>query len=205
MTAPRIDFWYELASTYSYPAAMAIEARAEEAGVAVRWRPFLLGPIFKAQGWTDSPFNIYPDKGAYMWRDMARICAAHGLGLTRPEPFPQPSLRAARVALTDAVTPQRARFSRAVYAAEFAEGRAIDADETLADILSGLGLDPGTALAEAAREPVKARLKAETAEAQRLGIFGAPSFVTGDGELFWGHDRLDDALAWARAPGLGPS
>lgn len=58
-----IDFWYEFASTYSYPAAMRIERRAREAGVALRWRPFLLGPIFQTLGWNDSPFNIYAAKG----------------------------------------------------------------------------------------------------------------------------------------------
>ena len=97
MTA--IDFWYEFASTYSYPAAMRVEARAAERGVSVNWRPFLLGPIFADAGWRDSPFNIYPTKGRYMWRDMQRICDALGLALRRPEPFPQNSLLAARIAL----------------------------------------------------------------------------------------------------------
>ena len=85
---PRIDFWYEFASTYSYPAAMRIEALARPAGVAVRWRPFLLGPLFFEQGWRDSPFNIYPVKGRYMWRDLERTCEALGLPLQRPQPFP---------------------------------------------------------------------------------------------------------------------
>ena len=69
---PKLDFWYEFASTYSYPAAMRIEAAANAAGVDIRWRPFLLGPIFKAYGWTDSPFNIFVAKGRYMWRDLTR-------------------------------------------------------------------------------------------------------------------------------------
>ena len=43
-----IEFWYEFASTYSYPSAMRIQRLASDAGVAVCWRPFLLGPIFKA-------------------------------------------------------------------------------------------------------------------------------------------------------------
>jgi hypothetical protein len=92
-----VDFWYEFASTYSYPAATRIDSLAAERDVAVRWRPFLLGPIFAQAGWRDSPFNIYPAKGRYMWRDMERVCGALGLPLTRPEPFPQNSLLAARV------------------------------------------------------------------------------------------------------------
>ena len=80
---PVVEFWYEFASTYSYPAAMRVEARAAARGVTVRWQPFLLGPIFRAQGWDSSPFHLQPVKGAYMWRDMARICDAEGLSFVR--------------------------------------------------------------------------------------------------------------------------
>ena len=109
------EFWYEFASTYSYPAALRVAALAEERGVSLVWRPFLLGPIFAAQGWRDSPFNIYPAKGRYMWRDVERTCEAMGVPFKRPEPFPQPSLLAARVALA-LEGEERASFSRQVYA-----------------------------------------------------------------------------------------
>ena len=83
-----IEFWYEFGSTYSYPAAMRIEPLAAEAGL--RWRPFLLGTIFQTLGWNDSPFNIFPAKGRYMWRDLERVCAAEGLPLKLPPvKFPQ--------------------------------------------------------------------------------------------------------------------
>ena len=95
-----LEFWYEFASTYSYLAAMRIEAAAREAGVSVRWRPFLLGPIFAAQGWTTSPFNLFPAKGRNMWRDLQREAGRLGLPpLTRPDPFPQNSLSATRAAI----------------------------------------------------------------------------------------------------------
>jgi 2-hydroxychromene-2-carboxylate isomerase len=143
-----IDFWFEFASTYSYPAAMRIEALAAGRGFAVRWRPFLLGPLFSEQGWRDSPFNIYPVKGRYMWRDLERVCQALGLPLRRPDPFPQNSLLAARVALA---LPEAARpaFCRAVYAAEFGQGRAIAERATLAELLTGLGEPAEAALARA--------------------------------------------------------
>jgi 2-hydroxychromene-2-carboxylate isomerase len=194
-----LDFWFDLASTYSYLTAMRIEPLALAADVELRWRPFLLGPIFKARGWDTSPFNLYPDKGRYMWRDMARLAQAQGLALVRPEPFPQNSLLAARTALSPAVAPRQAAFCRGVFEAEFAEGKSISEPSTLAGIAAGLGLDAEAMLAEAASEPIKQRLKDETAEAQRLAIFGAPSFVTADGELFWGNDRLEQALAWVTA------
>jgi 2-hydroxychromene-2-carboxylate isomerase len=194
---PRLDFWYDFASTYSYPAAMRIERRARDVGIDIGWRPFLLGPIFKAHGWDDSPFNLHAAKGTYMWRDLERLCTAEKLIFRRPDPFPQPSLAAARVALTAAVAPMRAEFSRRVYLAEFAGGLPIGDSGVLSDILNELGVEPSVALAEARTEPIKSRLREETAIAMRIGIFGAPSFVTADGELFWGNDRLEAALAWA--------
>ncbi len=98
-TAPaELEFWFEFASTYSYPAAERVVAAAVEAGAVLRWMPFLLGPIFAAQGWKDSPFNLYPAKGAYMWRDLERLCAAQGLPFQRPSVFPRGGLLAARVA-----------------------------------------------------------------------------------------------------------
>ena len=196
---PHVDFWYEFASTYSYPAAMRIEDAAKARGINVRWRPFLLGPIFFDQGWRNSPFNIYPAKGRYMWRDVERICEAVGLPFARPEPFPQNSLTAARVALAVGET-QRPAFTRAVYAAQFGERRQIAEKETLAAILAGLGLDPEAHFAWATSDANKMRLKQETGEAKRLGIFGAPAFIAGE-ELFWGNDRLDAALDWAATRG----
>ena len=94
MPGPVLDFWFDFASTYSYPAAARIGPLAAEAGVQVRFRPFLLGPIFKAQGWDTSPFNLYPAKGRNMWRDLERLCEDTGLPFRRPEPFPQNSLLA---------------------------------------------------------------------------------------------------------------
>ncbi len=192
----KVDFWYEFASTYSYPAAMRIEALAAERSVKIGWRPFLLGPLFADLGWRDSPFNIYPVKGRYMWRDMERICGALGLPLRRPEPFPQKSLLAARVALAlDGES--RAAFSRAVYRAEFAEGRPIDEPATLAAELGRIGVEPEAALARAQDDAVKERLKAECARAKSLGLPGAPCLVVEDSEIFWGNDRLEQGLDWA--------
>jgi 2-hydroxychromene-2-carboxylate isomerase len=192
----RVDFWYEFASTYSYPAAMRISALAEARGLELRWRPFLLGPIFAGQGWRDSPFNLYPAKGNYMWRDVERICAKLRLPLKRPDPFPQNSLLAARVAsaLDEAARPA---FTRAVYQAQYGEGRSISDRVVMTRILTDLGHHAGEALERAAAPEIKQKLRRENDEALRLGIFGAPTCVTEDSEIFWGNDRLEDALDWA--------
>ncbi len=194
---PVLEFWYEFASTYSYLAAMRIGPLAEAAGVRVRWRPFLLGPILAAQGWTTSPFNLYPAKGRYMWRDMEREAARLGLPFRRPDPFPQNSLAAARIALLGADEPWGPHFTKAVFAAEFGEGRAIADGAVLQGILKSLDLDAGAVIKASQGDANKTRLKSTGEEARSRGLFGAPSFLTEDGELFWGNDRLDHAVAWA--------
>jgi 2-hydroxychromene-2-carboxylate isomerase len=195
-----LQFWFEFASTYSYPAAMRIEALARAQGVALRWRAFLLGPIFRSQGWNDSPFNLYPAKGRYMWRDLARLCAAGGLPLRQPSRFPRNGLLAARVACAFADEPWLPGFVRAVYDANFARDEEISEPAVIAACLERAGCAPGAILEAAGSEAAKAKLRAQSEEAQSLGIFGAPSFVR-DGELFWGNDRLEAALAWRGCPG----
>lgn len=197
-----IEFWYEFASTYSY-VAMERVARSEQPFLC---RPFLLGPVFAAQGLHDSPFNVYPIKGRYMWQDMARLCAELGAPFRKPSQFPRGSLVATRVAVACALTEPETQgfvpaFSRRIYRANFAEDRAIGEPSVVAEILSELGQDAQLWLERAQAPEVKEALKAQTTRAQELGIFGAPSFIVA-GELFWGSDRFDQAVAWsARAQG----
>ena len=193
-----LAFWYDFASTYSYVSAMRIGRLAAAASVTVRWRPFLLGPIFAEQGWSDSPFNIYPTKGRYMWRDLERLCAREDLTLRHPSVFPRHSVLAARIALVAEAEGWCPQFTTAVFAANFAEDREISKPATLAAILVDLGQPADSVLARATAIETKSGLRAQTEEAMRLGIFGAPSFIVNE-ELFWGNDRLHEAIAWAGA------
>jgi 2-hydroxychromene-2-carboxylate isomerase len=198
MAGPALDFWFDFASTYSYLAAVRIGPLARHAGLRVRFRPFLLGPIFKAQGWTTSPFNLYPTKGRHMWRDLERQCAELALPFRRPDPFPQNSLLAARVALVGLDQAWGEDFCLAVFRSEFGEGRSIESPAAIGDVLAGLRVDAAQALQAAQSDQIKTRLRAQTEEGQRLGLFGAPSFIASDRELFWGNDRLDQALHWQK-------
>lgn len=194
---PVLEFWFEFASTYSYLAAMRIETLAKGYDVSVRWRPFLLGPFFKKQGWDTSPFNMHPSKFNYMWRDIERHCERYGLPLTRPEPFPQNSLLAARIALAGQSEAWVGDYTRAVYMAEFGEGEDISDEALLAGILMEAGAPAKDILEQAKSDKMKAELRAAVDKADQLGIFGAPSFILENGELFWGDDRLEDALDMA--------
>jgi 2-hydroxychromene-2-carboxylate isomerase len=199
MPRPQLQFWFEFASTYSHLAAQRIEPLAQAAGVELIWRPFLLGPIFKAQGWDDSPFNIYPAKGAYMWRDIERESARLGLPFRRPSVFPRNGLAAARIATAGVGAAWLPAFVRAVYTANFADDRDIADPAVLAQLLAQSGCrDPQGVITASTSAQTKETLRAATEEALSLGIFGAPSFIAA-GELYWGNDRLEEAIDAARS------
>ncbi len=191
-----IECWFDFGSNYSYLALMRIEALAARAGVAIAWRPFLLGPIFQSFGWTTSPFVSQPQKGEYTWRDMARQCDKHGLPWTRPSTFPRRAILATRVALASEQQPWIGEFCRRIISINFVDDGDIDNEAVVCAVLDQLGVDSAALVRAVQTDQARAALRARTAEAQARGIFGAPSFFV-NGELFWGNDRLEDALAWA--------
>ncbi|MEX8519374.1 MAG: 2-hydroxychromene-2-carboxylate isomerase [Leptothrix sp. (in: b-proteobacteria)] len=191
--APAIDFWFDFASHYSYLSAMRIEALAAPAGVQVRWRPFLLGPVFASFGWNNSPFVLQKEKGAYTWKDIARQCQKYQLPWRMPSVFPRPSTLALKVAAAGREADWIGAYCRACMTRNFALDQDFNSPQAVHDILTELGLDAATIIADAQSPAKSGLLRQATAEAQALGIFGAPMFFVA-GEMFWGNDRLDDAL-----------
>ena len=200
-----VELWYEFASPYSYIAASRIEWLAAPRGMEVVWRPLLLGPIFSRREHNPTPFqNAGPVQNRYRQRDIERLCAREGLSLNWPTRYPRNGLLAARVALIAADQGWVRDFSLAVYRANFVEDREISEPAVIAEIVRGLGRDADDVLAPAQAPDNKARLAAQIEEAIGKGIFGAPTIMVGD-ELFWGNDRLEQALDWAVSPWLAPS
>ncbi|KAB7624289.1 2-hydroxychromene-2-carboxylate isomerase [Alkalilimnicola sp. S0819] len=198
MAENKLIFWFDFTSTYSFLSGMRIEEAARQAGVSLEYRPFLLGVVLRERGWENKGPAEFPVKVAYMWRDLERRAAQYGFGFRKPSVFPRHSLLADRVAIHAAAQGWVAAFTRACFAANFADDRDISDEAVLADLIASCGQDAAQVLAAAVSQPVKDRLKTNTAEALSRGIFGAPSFTVGE-ELFWGDDRLEDALAWAKS------
>jgi 2-hydroxychromene-2-carboxylate isomerase len=194
----KLDFWFEYGSTYTYLTVARLHATASRHGVEVRWRPFLLAPIMIEQGMAQGPFLPYPQKLRYMWRDLERRAAAHGLPYRQPSHYPPNTLLTARVGMLAASQGWCRQFTERSFALHWTEDIAIGSDENLSAALTSLGKDAAAMLAQAQGAANKEALRAATEEARTLGIFGSPAYVT-RGELFWGDDRLDDALAWATA------
>jgi 2-hydroxychromene-2-carboxylate isomerase len=190
-------FWFDFASTYSYLAAMRVEEACNQASVQATYRPFLLGPIFhELLGIKDSPFNVQPIRGRYMWRDLERLCEKFELPWRKPSVFPRHSVLAGRVACSAGAA--TGPLVKAIFRANFAEDRDISSPDVLRELVESIGGDGARALELAQTAEVKAQLRANTSEAQQLGIFGAPNFIA-KGELFFGQDRMDDAIAWCAA------
>lgn len=193
---PEIEFWFEFGSNYSYLSVMRINTLAAKYGAQVRWQPFLLGPIFQSFGWNNSPFVLQKEKGEYVWKDMARQCEKYGLPWTRPTKFPRLGILPLRVMLVGTGKPWLGEFAKRVMLLNFCLDREINSRDEIGNILADLDQPADQVLDRAQSEQIKNQLREQTATAKARGIFGAPTFFV-RGEMFWGNDRLEDALGFA--------
>ncbi|MBO6775707.1 MAG: 2-hydroxychromene-2-carboxylate isomerase [Marinibacterium sp.] len=191
-----IDFWYSIGSTYSYLTVLRLPTVAEAEGVTFRWRPFDVRYVMVAQ--KNIPFKDKPIKTAYMWRDIERRAEAYGLTPKIPAPYPLPGLVLAnQVAMVGCEEGWVRDYTQATYRRWFEGGAPAGEDPNLSASLTEIGQDPDRVLERAKSQQIIDRLAAETAVAMDLGVFGSPTFVVAS-ELFWGDDRVDDAVAWSR-------
>ena len=144
------------------------------------------------------PFADKPAKSAYMWRDIERRAAMHGLPVSLPVPYPaKQSIMANLVAIVGMRQGWGVDFVRAAYRRWFQLGQETGSEPNVLESLRDIGQEPQSVLALANATDATTALMAETDVAKKLGIFGSPTFVVGR-ELFWGDDRLDDAISWHR-------
>lgn len=193
----QLDFFFFLGSTYTYLAVSRAGEVAAGHGVSLRWRPFSVRTLMVEQN--NRPFVGKPAKFNYMWRDLERRAQRHGVPFEGIPDYPiDVDELANRVATLAALEGWCPSFARAAYATWFLERRDPGEPGALAEILLGLGRDPDKVVAAANSAATRDRYAAETATARDMGIFGSPTFVCGE-ELFWGDDRLEDAIDWCRA------
>jgi len=196
MERPTLDFWFFIGSTYSYLSVLRADEAAARAGVALRWMPFNVRAIMHEQN--NVPFAGKPVKLRYMWRDLERRARRHGLPFKGVPAYPvDPQGLANRLAFVAARQGWCADYTRSVYRAWFLDGQAPGEATALAALLQGLGQDGAAVIEQAQADTTRSAYDAQTERAKALGIFGSPSFVTEDSEVFWGDDRLEDALDWA--------
>ena len=196
MTSDAIDFWFSTGSTYSYLTVSRLPALAAAEGVRFNWRPFSVRQIMREQN--NTPFATKPVKMAYMWRDIERRAAMYGLPAKVPAPYPLKEFDLAnRLAILGLAEGWGIPYIQASYRCWFVDGQEPGQEPNLSASLAEVGQDTARCVERAAGDEIGVLYDAATQEAKALGVFGSPTFAV-SGELFWGDDRLDDALSWFR-------
>lgn len=191
-----IDFWYSIGSTYTYLTVMRLPEYAKANDIAFNWRPFNVRDIMVEQN--NIPFKDKPVKSAYMWRDIGRRAAMYDLAASLPAPYPLKELALAnQVALVGRNEGWVQDYTVETYRLWFVDGLPAGSDPNLSESLRRIGQDPVCVLDRAQSPEIVDGLAADTDLARDLGVFGSPTFVV-EGEVFWGDDRLDDAVSWSR-------
>lgn len=190
-----LEFWFDYGSTYTYLSVARISRMAEAANVPVIWKPFFLGPILLEHGMKLGPFLHIPSKLNYMWRDLERRANIHQIPYQKPSTYPVNSLTTARIGLIASAEGWCREFTEKTFSLHWTKDISIGTDENLRLSLSSLNKDFDFYMSRASSNEIKEKLKKQTEKARSWGIFGSPTFITGK-ELFWGDDRLEEALAW---------
>ena len=198
--AEAIEYFFDLSSPYGYFTCHQMEALERDTGRKVVWKPILLGPAFKATG--SRPFSEQGPKWDYAKIDWARQAAYLGLPWTLPDPFPVATVATGRIFywLHDRNPGLAVRFAKVAYQAYFGEGRNISNIDVVVDIATTLGEDDVQTRTAMQDQVYKDRLRHETDEALKRGVFGSPFFLV-DGRPFWGSDRLDVLRRWLETGG----
>jgi 2-hydroxychromene-2-carboxylate isomerase len=200
MTAGVVDYYFEFSSPYGYIASHLVDDLGTRIGREIRWRPFLLGPIFKATG--SAPLVEIPMKGEYSRMDFERSARFYGVALNMPSKFPIGTVAGVRAFywIADRDPVKAHAFAKTLYDDYFVGGRDISAPEIVVEIAGAVGVDKGALQAALADPAVKERAKAEVDAAMAKGVFGSPFFIV-DGEPFWGCDRIPMLEEWVRRGG----
>ena len=195
-----IDFYFSIGSMFTFLTVMRIDRVEDTTDIRFVWRPFSVKAIMIEMN--NRPVSM-PAKLSYMWRDLHRRAEMYGFAFEGEAPYPLKEFDLAnRVAIVGAREGWCADYVRATYRRWFVEHQQCGMEPNLSDSLREIGEDTSRIIALAQSEEISRAYDAATDQARRLGIFGAPSFVT-RGEVFWGDDRLEDAVTWHQRGTLG--
>ena len=195
-----IDFYFSIGSMYTFLTVMRIDRVEDLTGIRLTWRPFSVKAIMIEM---DNRPMSKPLKLAYMLRDLHRRAEMYGFAFEGDAPYPLREFDLAnRVATVGAREGWCADYVRATYRRWFVEKQECGMEPNLSDSLREIGEDPARVIALAKSDAIGRAYDAATEAARKLGVFGAPSFVV-RGEVFWGDDRLEDAVRWHQRGTLG--
>lgn len=191
------DFWFSIGSTYTYLTVQRLKTVEQRTGIRARWRPFSVRAIM--QEMNNAPFIGKPAKEKYMWRDFQRRAERYAISVKLPVEYP---LKNFDLANRIAIVAQREGwcddYVRAAYHHWIQDGMPAGDESNVIESLKAAGQSFDRVLQLADSDSIESAYQAATAEARSLGIFGSPTFVVDGHELFWGDDRLEDAIEYWR-------
>ncbi len=177
-----IEFWFSIGSTYSYLSVARLPALERNTGVTFSWHPFSVRKIM--QEMDNIPFP--PTKKAY------------GIPASVPAPYPLKEFDLAnKIAVLGMQEGWCVNYVCATYRRWFQEGLEAGSEPNLSDSLTEIGQDPKRVIQLVESDQVTKSYLEQTDSAREKGIFGSPTCVV-DGELFWGDDRIEDAVWWLK-------
>ena len=192
-----IDFYFSIGSTYTYLAVTRILDVEKKHHVQFNWKPFSVRAIMKEMNNIPFPKDKL-NKVNYMWRDIERRAEGYGFFAKTPVPYPLSEFDLAnQIAILGLDKGWGTDYIRLTYKKWFQEGKEPAIDPSISEICKELGLNKDEIISEAKSEIFEKKYISNTDSARKKKVFGSPSFIV-ENEIFWGDDRMEDAINWAK-------
>ena len=192
-----IDFYFSIGSTYTYLSITRILDVEKEHQVKFNWKPFSVRAIMKEMNNIPFPKDKI-NKVNYMWRDIERRAEGYGFFAKTPVPYPLSEFDLAnKIAILGLDKGWGIDYIRLSYKKWFQEGKEPAIDPSISEICKELALNKNEIVSEAKSEIFEKKYMSNTDSARENKVFGSPSFIVED-EIFWGDDRMEDAIKWAK-------
>ena len=191
-----IDFYFSIGSTYTYLSVTRILDIEKKHNVKFNWKPFSVRAIMKEMN--NIPFpKDKKNKVDYMWRDIERRAEGYGFFAKTPVPYPLSEFDLAnQIAILGLNNGWGIDYVKLTYKKWFQEGKEPAIDPSISEICNELNLSKDEIIASAKDQEIEKKYLSNTDSARNHKIFGSPSFITKN-EVFWGDDRMEDAIKWA--------
>ena len=192
-----IDFYFSIGSTYTYLTVTRILDVEKKHQVKFNWKPFSVRAIMKEMNNIPFPKDKI-NKVNYMWRDIERRAEGYGFFAKTPVPYPLSEFDLAnQIAILGLDKGWGTDYIRLTYKKWFQEGKEPAIDPSISEICKELGLNKDEIISEAKSEIFEKKYLSNTDSARKKKVFGSPSFIV-ENEIFWGDDRMEDAINWAK-------
>ena len=192
-----IDFYFSIGSTYTYLTVTRILDVEKKHQIKFNWKPFSVRVIMKEMNNIPFPKDKM-NKVNYMWRDIERRAEGYGFFAKTPVPYPLSEFDLAnKIAILGLDKGWGIDYIRLTYKKWFQEGKEPAIDPSISEICKELALNKNEIVSEAKSEIFEKKYMSNTDSARENKVFGSPSFIVED-EIFWGDDRMEDAIKWAK-------